>query len=84
MVSKSITFAGKKEMERVIPMLVQTASQYESRICFTKNEKTANVKSIMGMLNFGLIPGESIDVNIEGEDEDEAMKRIEDFLTTQQ
>ena len=82
MLSKSITYAGKKEMERVIPMLVQTASQYQSKICFTKNEKTANVKSIMGMLNFGLIPGESIEVNIEGEDEVDAMTRIEDFLTT--
>ena len=82
MLSKNITYAGKKEMERVIPMLVQTASQYQSRICFTKNEKTANVKSIMGMLNFGLIPGEAIEVNIEGEDEVDAMTRIEDFLTT--
>ena len=69
-------------MERVIPLLVQTASQYQSRICFTKEEKTANVKSIMGMLNFGLIPGEAIEVNIEGTDEDEAMTRIEEFLTT--
>ena len=82
MVSKSITFVPKKEAERVVPMLVQTASQYQSRICFTKNEKTANVKSIMGMLNFGLNPDEPIEVTIEGEDEEEAMKRIEEFLTS--
>ena len=52
MIKKSVTFAPKKEAERMIPMLVQTASQYQSRILFSHEEKTANVKSIMGMLNF--------------------------------
>ena len=79
---KDITFVGKKEADRMIPMLVQTASRYQSRILFTHEEKTANVKSIMGMLNFTLIPGETIEVNIEGEDEEEAMARMEEFLTS--
>ena len=79
---KSITVVEKKEAERAVPMLVQIASQFESHISFTKDEKTANAKSIMGMLNFGLIPGQSIDVHIDGEDEDEAMERIEEYLTT--
>ncbi len=82
MIDKSVTFVEKKEAERLVPMLVQIASQFKSHISFTKNEKTANVKSIMGMLNFGLIPGESIDVHIDGEDEDEAFSRIEEFLTS--
>ena len=47
---------------------------------FTKNEKTANAKSIMGMLNFGLIPGEPIGVHVDGEDEDEALARLEECL----
>ena len=79
---KSIAFVEKKEADRVVPMLVQLASQFKSHISFTKNEKTANAKSIMGMLNFGLVPGESIGVHIDGEDEDEALSRIEDFLTS--
>ena len=82
MIKKSITFVGKKEPERMIPMLVQTASQYQSRILFSHEEKTANVKSIMGMLNFTLIPGEVINVSTEGDDEEEAMARMEEFLTS--
>ena len=81
MIKKSITVVEKKEQERTIPLLVQTASQFQSRIIFTRDEKTANVKSIMGMLNFGLEPGASIDVTVEGEDEQEALDRIEEFLT---
>ena len=81
MISKSITVVEKKDSDRTIPMLVQAASRYQSRICFTRDEKTANVKSIMGMLNFRLIPGTSIDVEIDGEDETEAMQNIEEFLT---
>lgn len=81
MIEKSITVAEKKEKERAIPLLVQTASQFQSRIIFKKDEKTANVKSIMGMLNFGMTPGVSIDVTVEGEDEAEAMEQLEIFLT---
>ena len=82
MINKSINFVPKKEAERVVPMLVQTASRFQSKIHFTKKEKTANVKSIMGMLNFGLDPDEPIEVMVDGEDEEEAMKCIEEFLTS--
>ena len=82
MKDKSITVVEKNEASRAVPMLVQIASQFKSHISFTKDEKTANAKSIMGMLNFGLIPGEPIDVHIDGEDEDEALERIEEFLTS--
>ena len=81
MINKSIIYVDKKNPERVVPLLVQTASRYDSSITFTRREKTANVKSIMGMLNFGLIPGEPIEVQIDGEDEKEAMEQIESFLT---
>ena len=83
MITKNITFAGKKQADRMIPMLVQTASRFQSRILFKQAEKTANVKSIMGMLNFTLIPGEVIEVSTEGEDESEAMAQMEEFLTSE-
>ena len=81
MIKKSITVVEKKEQDRAVPLLVQTSSQYQSRIIFTRDEKTANVKSIMGMLNFGVTPGVTVDVTVEGDDEQEAMERIEEFLT---
>lgn len=81
MLSKEIVISEKIEKGREIPLLVQTASRFQSRIIFTQEEKTANVKSIMGMLNFGLAPGQKIGVQIEGEDEEQAMKSLEEFLT---
>ena len=83
MITKTITFVKKKQPNRMIPMLVQTASRFQSRILFKQAEKTANVKSIMGMLNFTMIPGENIEVSTEGDDEGEAMAQMEEFLTSE-
>ena len=83
MITKTITFVKKKQPDRIIPMLVQTASRFQSRILFKQAEKTANVKSIMGMLNFTMIPGENIEVSTEGDDEGEAMAQMEEFLTSE-
>ncbi len=81
MIKKSITITRKKEPDRAVPMLVQIASSFHSSINLTRNEKTANAKSIMGMLAFGVENGAVIDVTIDGDDEQEAMSRIEEFLT---
>ena len=83
MITKTITFVKKKQPDRMIPMLVQTASRFQSRILFKQAEKTANVKSIMGMLNFTMIPGENIEVSTEGDDEGEAIAQMEEFLTSE-
>ena len=83
MITKTITFVKKKQPDRMIPMLVQTASRFQSRILFKQAEKTANVKSIMGMLNFTMLPGEDIEVSTEGDDEEEAMAQMEEFLTSE-
>ena len=39
-----------------------------------------NAKSIMGMMAIGLTPGQSIEVNIDGEDENAAIESIENYL----
>ena len=83
MITKTVTFVKKKQADRMIPLLVQTASRFQSRILFKQEEKTANVKSIMGMLNFTMIPGEDIEVSTEGDDEGEAMAQMEEFLTSE-
>ena len=80
MITKEITIAQKKDSGKIIPLLVQKASQYKSTIHFTADSKTVNAKSIMGMLNFGVVSGATITVEIDGEDEEEAMNGIVDFL----
>ena len=47
-------------------MLVQVASQYDSKIYLEADSKRVNAKSIMGMMTLGLVTGESITVEADG------------------
>lgn len=65
---------------RPAAMLVQVASQYDSRIYLESGSKRVNAKSIMGMMHLGLIAGQSITVEADGADEDQAVSEIEKYL----
>lgn len=65
---------------RPAAMLVQVASQYDSRIYLESVSKRVNAKSIMGMMTLGLIAGQSITVEADGADEDQAVSEIEKYL----
>ena len=65
---------------RPAAMLVQVASQYDSRIYLESGSKRVNAKSIMGMMTLGLIAGQSITVEADGADEDQAVAEIEEYL----
>ena len=82
MISKPITIGISNGLEaRPIALLVQVASQYASNIYLESQEKKVNAKSIMGMMSLGLDAGESVTVSVEGEDEVEAMKSIEEYFS---
>ena len=65
---------------RPAAMLVQVASQYDSRIYLESGSKRVNANSIMGMMTLGLIAGQSITVEADGADEDQAVSEIEKYL----
>lgn len=65
---------------RPAAMLVQVASQYDSRIYLESGSKRVNAKSIMGMMTLGLIAGQSITVEADGADEEQAVSEIEKYL----
>lgn len=65
---------------RPAAMLVQVASQYDSRIYLESGSKRVNAKSIMGMMTLGMIAGQSITVEADGADEDQAVSEIEKYL----
>lgn len=82
MIRKPITIGIANGLEaRPIALLVQIASQYTSNIYLENGEKRVNAKSIMGMMSLGLDAGEKVTVSVEGEDEEEAMKGIEEYLS---
>ena len=68
---------------RPAAMLVQTASQYESKIYLETDGKRVNAKSIMGMMTLGLAAGGMIKVEADGTDEEQAVAQIEKYLTNQ-
>ena len=67
---------------RPIAELVQVASKYESRVYLEHGRRKVNAKSIMGMMSLEASAGESIEVMIEGIDEESAMQEITAYLLT--
>lgn len=82
MIKKNIDVSVGEEGARPIAMLVQLASQFKSNIELRRDSMTVNAKSIMGMMTLGLVQGQNLEISIEGEDEEEAMKEMEKYLTS--
>ena len=81
MLTKSIVVNRPQGLEaRPIAELVQVASRYESRVYLKHGSKRVNAKSIMGMMALEAPAGETVEVTVEGLDEQTAMKEIEAFL----
>lgn len=79
---KSVVIRMQAELEaRPIANLVQLANRYNSQIYFDMQDKRVNAKSIMGMMSLALTNGEAVVLDVEGEDEDEALAALEKFLT---
>ncbi len=85
MVKRKITIALDKGLEaRPVAVFVQVASQYSSSIIVEYRDKKVNAKSIMGMMSLGIAQGEAVEVSAEGEDEEEAIKALQKYLTTKE
>lgn len=82
MIEKSIKIQLSGGLEaRPVAMLVQVASQHESTVYIESEGKKVNAKSIMGMMSLALGTGESVKVIANGNDEEAAIKDIEDYLS---
>ncbi len=81
MIRKTVTIELSSGLEaRPIAMLVQVASQYESKIYVESESKRVNAKSIMGMMTLGLAAGEELIITADGEDEQQAVSDNEKYL----
>ena len=82
MISKRIIIKLPTGLEaRPVALLVQVASQYESKVYVECENKRVNAKSIMGMMTLGLSAGEEVEVIVDGIDEAVAMDNIEKYLS---
>lgn len=80
---KTITIQLDKGLEaRMVAVLVQLASKFDSKVYMETENKKVNAKSIMGMMSLDLTIGDEVTVLAEGEDENEAINEIDNFLVT--
>ncbi|MFR9302389.1 MAG: HPr family phosphocarrier protein [Fenollaria massiliensis] len=61
-------------------LLVKLLAAIKSDVKVAKGEKIVNAKSILGLMGLQAKQGEVIKFIIEGADEEEAIKKVEDFL----
>ena len=61
-------------------VLVKEAGRFKSDITIEKDGKKADAKRIFAVMGLGFKSGETITVNIDGEDEDKAASSLQEFL----
>ena len=65
---------------RPVAVLVQVASQYNSKIYVEDGDRKVNAKSIMGVMALASQDTSKINVCVDGVDEEEAMKAMAGLL----
>ncbi len=68
---------------RPATVAVNAASKFKSEVKVAYKGRTVNMKSIMGVMSLGIPTQSEITVSCDGEDEDAAIKTIEDVLRAQ-
>ena len=61
-------------------LLVKEAKQFASTITFIKDGKSAKATSLMKLMGMGVKQGDTVTVQVEGEDEETCAAAIEKFL----
>lgn len=61
-------------------LLVQEAKKYSSKIMLQVNGKSAEATKLMAVMSLGVKQGQRVTVSVEGADEDEACRGVEEFF----
>lgn len=65
---------------RPATLLVQTASKFSSEVNLEYKGKSVNLKSIMGVMSLGVGQGSDVTITVDGSDEKEAIKAIDETI----
>jgi len=68
---------------RPATLLVTTVSAFESEVSITYNKKSANLKSILGVLSLAVSPGSIIEIAAEGSDASELLNKVTEVIISQ-
>lgn len=81
MINKNLTVANKLGLHaRAAAKLVALASNFASEISIQKESRKINGKSIMGVMMLAASQHTVVNINIDGEDEQQAMNEIENLF----
>ena len=81
MVESAVTVALRSGLHaRPAAAFVKLANQFKSDIYLRKQGRTANAKSILGILSLATTKGTEVVLIAEGDDEQEAITELIDFL----
>lgn len=82
MTTKEVTLNIKSGLEsKPATKLIQKASGFKASIWIEKEERKANAKSLLGLLSLGIANGTKITLSADGEDEEKALKELEEYLS---
>jgi len=81
MVERSVLINASFDAESAAK-LVQKANRFKSRISLVAEEKTANAKSIMGIISMDLQGGNAVTIVADGEDEHHALPELGNIIGT--
>ena len=63
-------------------VLVKEAKKHESKITISCNGKSAEATKLMAVMGLGVICGQTVEVSVEGADEDTVAEEIKRFFET--
>ncbi len=85
MIKKNIVIELKEGLHiRPAKEFVKVASQYKSEVSIVQDTRTANGKSILGIMSMAVKQGEEITLVVDGPDEQEASASLEKILVEQE
>lgn len=61
-------------------ILVKEAKKYESKITISSNGKSAEATKLMAVMGLGVKCGQSVEVTVEGADEDTVVEEMKTFF----
>lgn len=83
MVSKKVTIKNPTGLHlRPAGELCKTAMQFKSKVTFSFDGGTSNAKSVLSVLGACVKSGDEIELICEGEDEEEALKKMVEAIET--
>ncbi|SES69381.1 phosphocarrier protein [Salinibacillus kushneri] len=81
MVEKTFKITASEGVHaRPATLLVQNAGKFNADINMVYNDKTVNLKSIMGIMSLGIPSGAEVKITAEGNDEEEALNALADVM----